>query len=323
MNNNREQNLTNQGQTNYPNQGYPQQNNQYQGNVYNAQNQQYFNGNMNNHQGYQNQQFNTQHGQNSQLNNQNKQQYHVYNSQYQANNGQNSQFRGQSYNGQNPQLNNNTPYYSGNTYNGQNPQFRGQPYNGQNTQFNNMNNQQQFNNHGGYIHPNQFNPQFNNRNPNFNSMNNAPRINSKTIGYITAAVAALVIVLIVFMFSSVSGKLGGATPEEAVRNVLAGAKDGNYKKIVNNTYFENDNQRSIALEKINRNEGGSKSTIELSKPFMDMVEIGETKLVNENRAKVQIKAKGNELLKQFGGDTTKSIYLKKDNNRWFVEDNSL
>ena len=105
--------------------------------------------------------------------------------------------------------------------------------------------------------------------------------------------------------------------------MLAGAKDGNYKKIVNNTYFENDNQRSIALEKINRNEGGSKSTIELSKPFMDMVEIGETKLVNENRAKVQIKAKGNELLKQFGGDTTKSIYLKKDNNRWFVEDNSL
>lgn len=41
---------------------------------------------------------------------------------------------------------------------------------------------------------------------------------------------------------------------------------------------------------------------------MDMVEIGETKRVNENRARVEIKAKGNDLLKKFGGDTTKSIY---------------
>ncbi|WP_314406616.1 hypothetical protein [uncultured Gemella sp.] len=262
----------------------------------------------------------------------NNQQYFGYpngqNPQY--NNMVNSQFGVQGNNGQNPQYNNmNNSQFGMHGNNGQNPQynnmnnsqFRGQNFNGQNSQFENIN-KPLFNHQNGYNNPNQFNPQYRNHNPNFNSMNSGTRMNSKTVGYITAAVVALVVVLII-IFASGSGKLGGSTPEEAVRNVIDGAKASDYKKIVNNTYFENDEQRSIALEKINRNEGDSKSGIELSKPFMDMVEIGETKRVNENRARVEIKAKGNELLKKIGGDTTKSIYLKKSNNRWFVEDNSF
>ena len=324
--NNRGQNVNPNGtpQNHYPNQGYPQQNNQYQGNGYNGQNPQNFNRNVNNQNPYQNQ--------NSQANNVNNPQFQGYsNGQNQPqNNMNNPQYRGQGYNGQNSQNNNmNSPQYRGQGYNGQNPQFnnmnnpqfRGQSNNGQNPQFGNMNNGQ-FNNQNGYNNPNQFNPQFgNNNNPNFNSMNQGSKLDSKMVGYITAAVAAIFVVLMIFMFSSGSGKLGGGTPEEAVKNAIAATKDGDFKKLVNNIYFESEEKRSKALEQFNNLDDTKKASIELAKTYIDMIEVGEVKSINENRVKVELKVKGNDLLKQLGGDTTRTTYVKKVNGRWFIEDN--
>ena len=322
--NNREQNVNPDGtpQNHHPNQGYPQQNNQYQENGYNGKNPQNFNRNINNQNPYQNQ--------NLQANNVNNPQFQGYsNSQNQPqNNMNNSQYRGQGYNAQSPQNNNmNNPQYRAQGYNGQNSQYnnmnnqqyRGQGNNGQNPQFGNPNNPQ-FSYQNGYNNPNQFNPQFGN-NQNFNPMNRGPKMDSKMVGYITAAVAAIVVVLMIFMFSSGSGKLGGATPEEAVKNAISATKDGDFKKLVNNIYFESDEARTKALEQFNNLDGTKKASIELAKTFIDMIEIGEVKSINENRAKVELKAKGNDLLKQLGGDTTRTTYVKKVNGRWFIEDN--
>ena len=321
--NNRGQNVNPNGAPqNHPNQGYPQQNNQYQGNGYNGQNPQNFNRNVNNQNPYQNQ--------NSQANNVNNSQFQGYsNGQNQPqNNMNNPQYRGQGYNAQSPQNNNmNSPQYRGQGYNGQNPQYnnmnnqqyRGQGNNGQNPQFGNPNNPQ-FSNQNGYNNPNQFNPQFGN-NQNFNPMNHKPKMDSKMIGYITAAVAAILVVLMIFMFSSGSGKLGGATPEEAVKNAISATKDGDFKKLVNNIYFESDEARTKALEQFSNLDDTKKASIEIAKTYIDMIEIGEVKQTNENRAKVQLKAKGNDLLKQLGGDTTRTTYVKKVNGRWFIEDN--
>ena len=280
--NNRGQNVNPNGapQNHHPNQGYPQQNDQYQGNGYNGQKPQY-----------------------------NNQQYQGYN------NNQNPQYRGQGYNAQSLQNNNmNNPQYRGQGYNAQSPQnnnmnnlqYRERGYNGQNPQFGNPNNPQ-FSNQNGYNNPNQFNPQSGN-NQNFNPMNRGPKMDSKMIGYITAAVAAILVVLMIFMFSSGSGKLGGATPEEAVKNGISARKDGDFKKYVNNIYFESDEARTKALEEFNNLTDGAKNAL---KTFSD-IEIGEVKSINENRAKVELK---------FSGDTTKTIYVKKVNGRWFVEDN--
>ena len=322
--NNRGQNVNPNGtpQNHYPNQGYPQQNNQYQGNGYNGQNPQNFNRNVNNQNPYQNQ--------NSQANNVNNPQFQGYsNGQNQPqNNMNNPQYRGQGYNGQNPQFNNmNNPQFRGQGYNGQNPQYnnmnnqqnRGQGNNGQNPQFGNPNNPQ-FNNQNGYNNPNQFNPQFGN-NQNFNPMNRGPKMDSKMVGYITAAVAAIFVVLMIFMFSSGSGKLGGGTPEEAVKNAIAATKDGDFKKLVNNIYFESEEKRSKALEQFNNLDDTKKASIELAKTYIDMIEVGEVKSINENRVKVELKVKGNDLLKQLGGDTIRTTYVKKVNGRWFIEDN--
>ena len=275
--NNRGQNGNPNGtpQNHHPNQGYPQQNNQYQGNGYNGQNPQNFNRNVNNQNPYQNQ--------NSQVNNVN-----------------NSQFQGYS-NGQNQSHNNMN-----------NPQYRGQGNNGQNPQFGNPNNSQ-FSNQNGYNNPNQFNPQSGN-NQNFNPMNRRPKMNSKMVGYITAAVAAIVVVLMIFMFSGDSGKLGGRTPEEAAKNVIAAAKDGDFEKIANNYYFKSDEARNEALERLKNLSVNDKKSIEL----WGMIEIGEVKLINGNRAKVELKANGNKLLiEQFGGKSTQTTYVKKVNGRWF------
>ena len=283
--NNRGQNGNPNGtpQNHHPNQGYPQQNNQYQGNGYNSQNPQNFNRNVNNQNPYQNQ--------NSQVNNVNSPQYS--NDQNQPyNNMNNPQYRGQGYNGQNPQYNNMN-----------NPQYRGQGNNGQNPQFGNPNNPQ-FSNQNGYNNPNQFNPQFGN-NQNFNPMNRGPKMDNKMIGYITAAVAAILVVLMIFMFSSGSGKLGGRTPEEAAENVISAEKDGDYKKAINNTYFESDEARTKALEKFNNLDDGTKK--ERAKIYSDM-EIGEVKSINENSAEVEVKVNGDP----------GTMYAKKVNGRWFI-----
>ena len=306
--NNRGQNVNPNGapQNHHPNQGYPQQNNQYQGNGYNGQNPQNFNRNVNNQNPYQNQ--------NSQANNVNSPQFQGYpNCQNQPqNNMNNPQYRGQGYNAQSPQNNNmNNPQYRGQGNNGQNPQYnnmnnqqyRGQGYNGQNPQFSNPNNPQ-FSNQNGYNNPNQFNPQFGN-NQNFNPMNRRPKMDSKMIGYITAAVAAILVVLMIFMFSSGSGKLGGRTPEEAAENVISAEKDGDYKKAINNTYFESDEARTKALEKFNNLDDGTKK--ERAKIYSDM-EIGEVKSINENSAEVEVKVNGDP----------GTMYAKKVNGRWFI-----
>ena len=253
--NNRGQNVNPNGapQNHHQNHGYPQQNNQYQGNGYNGQNPQNFNRNVNNQNPYQNQ--------NSQ-----------------ANNVNNPQFQGYS-NGQNQPQNNNM----------NNPQFRGQGYNGQDPQFCNPNNPQ-FSNQNGYNNPNQFNPQFGN-NQNFNPMNRRPKMDSKMIGYITAAVAAIFVVLMIFMFSSGSGKLGGATPEEAAKNYMSAAKDGDLKKLVNNMNIKSDKARTEHLEQLNNL--GDVYKKETAERFSDM-EIGEVKSINENSAKVKLKGGGNK-----------------------------
>ena len=233
---------------------------------------------------------------------------------------QNNQYQGNGYNGQNPQYNNQqyqgynnnqNPQYRGQWYNAQspqnnnmnNPQYRGQGNNGQNPQFSNPNNPQ-FSNQNGYNNPNQFNPQSGN-NQNFNPMNRGPKMDSKMIGYITTAVAAILVVLMIFMFSSGSGKLGGRTPEEAAENVISAEKDGDYKKAINNTYFESDEARTKALEKFNNLDDGTKK--ERAKIYSDM-EIGEVKSINENSAEVEVKVNGDP----------GTMYAKKVNGRWFI-----
>ena len=185
----------------------------------------------------------------------------------------------------------------------QNNQYQGNGYNGQNPQFSNPNNPQ-FSNQNGYNNPNQFNPQFGN-NQNFNSMNRGPKMDSKMIGYITAAVAAILVVLMIFMFSSGSGKLGGATPEEAVKNAIAAAKDGDFEKLANNMYLKSDEDRTKLLEEFNSLDDGWKK--DLAKRYSDM-EIKKVKSINENIVIVELKISGD----------TEPTYVKKVNGRWFI-----
>ena len=292
--NNKGQNVNPNGtpQNHRPNQGYPQQNNQYQGNGYNGQNPQNFNRNVNNQNPYQNQI--------PQANNVNNPQFQGYsNGQNQPQNNMNNlQYRGQGYNAQSPQNNNMN-----------NPQYKGQGYNGQNQPYNNMNNPQ-YRGQGN----NGQNPQFGN-NQNSNPMNRRPKMDSKMVGYITAAVAAILVVLMIFMFSSSSGKPGGATPEEAVKNVISAEMDGDYKKAINNTYFKSDEARTKALEYYNTLDGYRK---ELAKTYSG-IEIGKV-TINENRAKVEYK-KGRtpnpDIMYASGNPDV--MYAKKVNGRWFAE----
>ena len=267
---------------------------------------------------------------------------------------QNNQYQGNGYNGQNPQnfnrnVNNKNPYQNQNSQrnnvnnpqfqgysNGQNqphnnmnnPQYRGQGNNGQNPQYNNMNNPQ-YRGQGN----NAQNPQFGN-NQNFNPMNRRSKMNGKMVGCITAAVAAILVVLMIFMFSSDSGKLGGGTPKEAVKNgisaikdgdfeklggatpeevaknYISAAKDGDLKKLVNNMGYRSDKDRTEALEDFNNQSDVYKKKD--AERYSDMVETGEVKSINENSAKVKFKGGGNKR------NIYMYIYVEKLNGRWFV-----
>ena len=280
--NNRGQNVNPNGppQNHYTNRGYPQQKNQYQGNGNNGQNPQY-----------------------------NNQQYQGYN------NNQNPQFRGQSYNGQNPQ-------FRGQPYNGQNtqfnnmnnPQYGGQGYNGQNPQFGNPNNPQ-FSNQNGYNNPNQFNPQFGN-NQNFNPMNRGPKLDSKMVGYITAAVAAILVVLMISMFSGGSGKLGGATPEEAVREVIAATSKGDFEKTINYAYYENEAERDKDRKEFEVNLKTEKDNLEEARKAAQSAVILESSIDGDTAlVKVEIKKDDSDSDIVPG---RRNVPLRRVNNRWFL-----
>ena len=321
--NNRGQNVNPNGtpQNHYPNQGYPQQNNQYQGNGYNGQNPQNFNRNVNNQNPYQNK--------NSQANNVNNPQFQGYsNGQNQPqNNMNNPQYRGQGYNGQNSQNNNmNSPQYRGQGYNGQNPQFnnmnnpqfRGQSNNGQNPQFGNMNNGQ-FNNQNGYNNPNQFNPQFRTNNQNFNPMYGKRKVDNKTIGII-AAIAAAVVVIALIIFSG-SGKPGASTPQGAVEGWISSVKSGDLEKMIDYVHFESVESRQKAISELRNLSEDDKQKLTMAKGLVGLVEVGETKMIDDRTAKVSLKVKGVDLGSLFGSSSGQTIKVIKVNGRWFLTEN--
>ena len=139
-------------------------------------------------------------------------------------------------------------------------------------------------------------------------------MDSKIIGYITAAVAAILVVLMIFMFSSGSEKLGGATPEEAVKNGISAIKDGDFEKLVNNFYNESDEDRSNALAVIKNNEeakAATKGKIDSPKKNVDFDRgVGEVKYLDDNRASVEI---------TIGGRGIAGFFARKQNGRWFLE----
>ena len=313
--NNRGQNVNPNGtpQNNQPNQGYPQQNSQYQVNGYNAQNQQNFNRNVNNQHPYQNQ--------NPQVNNVNNQQPPGYASGQnpQNTNANNAQFRGQGYNGQNPQFNNvNNPQFRGQGYNGQNSQFRGPGYNGQNPQFGNMNNGQ-FNNQNGYNNPNQFNPQFRPNNQNFNQMYGKRKVANKTIGII-AAIAAAVVVIALIIFSG-SGKPGASTPRGAVEGWISSVKSGDLEKMIDYVHFERVESRQKAISELRNLSEDDKQKLTMAKGLVGLVEVGETKMIDDRTAKVSLKVKGVDLGSLFGSSSGQTIKVIKVNGRWFLTEN--
>ena len=317
--NNKEQNANPNGisQNHHPNQGYPQRNNPHQRNGYNGQNPQNFNRNVNNKNLYQNQ--------NPQANNVNNPQFQGYlNGQNQPhNNANNPQYRGQDYRGQNLQNNNmNNPQFRAQDYNGQNlqynnmnnPQYVGQDYNGQNPQFVNQNNPQ-FSNQNGYNIPNQFNPQFGN-NQNFNPMNRGPKMDSKMVGYITAAVATIVVVLMIFMFSSGSGKLGGGTPEEAVKEVILAISKGDYKKSLDFAYFKTESDRDNAKKRMEDNSESDIKILERATKTTKNAEIIKSH-IDGDTAEVKVNVKKDQSDSSIiAGD--RNIVLRKVNNRWFL-----
>ena len=310
--NNRGQNVNPNGtpQNNQPNQGYPQQNSQYQVNGYNGQNQQNFNRNVNNQHPYQNQ--------NLQVNNVNNQQSPGYASGQnpQNTNANNAQFRGQGYNGQNPQFNNvNNPQFRGQGYNGQNSQFRGPGYNGQNPQFGNMNNGQ-FNNQNGYNNPNQFNPQFRPNNQNFNQMYGKRKVANKTIGII-AAIAAAVVVIALIIFSG-SGKPGASTPQGAVEGWISSVKSGDLEKMIDYVHFERVESRQKAISELRNLSEDDKQKLTMAKGLVGLVEVGETKMIDDRTAKVSLKVKGVDLGSLFGSSSGQTIKVIKVNGRWFL-----
>ena len=301
--NNRGQNVNPNGtpQNNQPNQGYPQQNSQYQVNGYNGQNQQNFNRNVNNQHPYQNQ--------NPQVNNVNNQQPQGYASGQnpQNTNANNAQFRGQGYNGQNPPFNNVN-----------NPQFRGPGYNGQNPQFGNMNNGQ-FNNQNGYNNPNQFNPQFRPNNQNFNQMYGKRKVANKTIGII-AAIAAAVVVIALIIFSG-SGKPGASTPKGAVEGWISSVKSGDLEKMIDYVHFERVESRQKAISELRNLSEDDKQKLTMAKGLVGLVEVGETKMIDDRTAKVSLKVKGVDLGSLFGSSSGQTIKVIKVNGRWFLTEN--
>ena len=93
--------------------------------------------------------------------------------------------------------------------------------------------------------------------------------------------------------------------------------DGDFEKLLNNCYIESDEDRAKCLELLNNMEDVYKK--ELVEKYSDMVEIGEVKSINENKAKVKVK--GVDLGSLFGSSSGQTIKVIKVNGRWFLTEN--
>ena len=251
-------------------------------------------------------------------NNQPNQGYPQQNSQYQVNgyNGQNQQNFNRNvnnqhpYQNQNPQVNNVNNQQPQGYASGQNPQntnannaqFRGQGYNGQNPQFNNMNN-----------------PQFRPNNQNFNQMYGKRKVDNKTIGII-AAIAAAVLVIALIIFSG-SGKPGASTPQGAVEGWISSVKSGDLEKMIDYVHFKSVESRQKAISELRNLSEDDKQKLTMAKGLVGLVEVGETKMIDDRTAKVSLKVKGVDLGTLFGSSSGQTIKVIKVNGRWFLTEN--
>ena len=150
------------------------------------------------------------------------------------------------------------------------------------------------------------------------------QINNKTKNKRLLAVIVLVLII---MFSIVlSGREGGATPEEAVGGWMKTVRNNNFEKMFDYIYYDNEKDKDESAQEFKKISKEEKYKLDILKSFIDDNEIEEVNTIDLDTFIVRFKKinKKDNLDKKFLiNDGRGFLTVEKHNGRWYLKKNQL
>ena len=91
--------------------------------------------------------------------------------------------------------------------------------------------------------------------------------------------------------------------------------------MIDYVHFESVESRQKAISELRNLSEDDKQKLTMAKGLVGLVEVGETKMIDDRTAKVSLKVKGVDLGSLFGSSSGQTIKVIKVNGRWFLTEN--
>ena len=91
--------------------------------------------------------------------------------------------------------------------------------------------------------------------------------------------------------------------------------------MIDYVHFERVESRQKAISELRNLSEDDKQKLTMAKGLVGLVEVGETKMIDDRTAKVSLKVKGVDLGSLFGSSSGQTIKVIKVNGRWFLSEN--
>ena len=137
---------------------------------------------------------------------------------------------------------------------------------------------------------------------------------------------AVIVLVLIIMFSNVlTGREGGATPEEAVRGWIKTVRNNNFEKMFDYIYYDNEKDKDESAQEFKKI-SKEKYKLDMLKSFVNDNEIDEVNMIDLDTFIVRFKKinkKDNLDKKYLINDGRGFLTVEKHNGRWFLKKNQL
>ena len=138
--------------------------------------------------------------------------------------------------------------------------------------------------------------------------------------------AVIVLVLIIIFSIVLTGREGGATPEEAVRGWMKAVRNNSFEKMFDYIYYDNKKDKDESAQEFKKISKEEKYKLDMLKSFVNDNEIEEVKMIDLNTFIVRFKKinkKENLDKKYLINDGRSFLTVEKHKGKWFLKKNQL
>ena len=138
--------------------------------------------------------------------------------------------------------------------------------------------------------------------------------------------AVIVLVLIIIFSIVLTGREGGATPEEAVRGWMKAVRNNSFEKMFDYIYYDNKKDKDESAQEFKKISKEEKYKSDMLKSIVNDNEIDEVKMIDLNTFIVRFKKinkKDNLDKKYLINDGRSFLTVEKHKGKWFLKKNQL